>query len=368
MDIMSELGELDEVNVTIRKTCKKHTSDESSSSHDNLPPRVVFESKSKPRTVPPPVYLKNKSLSLKPKSFPPPLSYRNKSRSVNVTKSGSLSVIVDNESSNSSCDSDSSESSVISDASSVTSSTELNGTSSSSDDDVDDEVQAPLFVNDGIVGNLDDTEVITKIYPGKSTKSIIASLKQDITSFNRVIFMSVGNFESITLPECANNLIQRNRYRNKLTTSFRECLDSFNTYVQSKGGRLYVMEIFPSPSVLDPDRSELTSVQQRLGWKVFLDVNKTISDFNLNNGRTRTLIVTSYLRAPVKLDKRGRRKNLRKNCLEVSSDEDVRGERKTKRLESRVNKNLHREDNIHLLETPRRVVALVVLRAIKETV
>ena len=82
------------------------------------------------------------------------------------------------------------------------------------------------------------------------------------------------------------------------------------------------MKVFPSPWVLDPDRSKLTPTQQKHGWKIFLDFNEKICDFNLANVHNKTLNVTSYIRAPIKLDNKGRRKGLKKYCLELSTRED----------------------------------------------
>ena len=245
---MSKLGECDEVRVVVAETSSRDTSEYSEfSSRNELPPRIVFESE----------------LSLEPKEFPPPVGYENRSRTVNLTSEGNLNINIQNESSSSS-DSDSSEqsdsSSVDSDSTSssdttssctddTVSSTSSGDSSSNSSEDEPEEL-FPLFANDGIVGNLNSPNIISKVFPDKSADYIITSIKKEIKSLNRDIWLSVGNFDVVAIPDSLVDLTKRNDFRKEAISSFRKSLDQFNTEIKSKGGRLFLMEIFPSPQRL----------------------------------------------------------------------------------------------------------------------
>ena len=244
------------------------------------------------------------------------------------------------------------------------SSTLSGDTSSNSSEDGPEEL-FPLFANDGIVGNLNSPNIISKVFPDKSIDYIITSIKKEFKSLNRDIFVLVANFDVVAIPDSLVDLTKRNNFRKEAISSFRKSLDQFNTEIKSKAGRLFLMEIFPSPCILDPDRSTLSKMQQKLGWKMFLNFNKVIKECNSTNGDRKSLNLSSYLRAKVKLNSGGKRKGVKKDCLEVSSDEDAGGKR-SKRWESKVNKDLHQSDNMGLLEPIRLVVCDIVIRAIKK--
>ena len=176
----------------------------------------------------------------------------------------------------------------------------------------------------------------------------------------------MGNFIIVSLPKSLGDVAEGNTFIKRVTTSFRKSLDQFNNLVKSNGGRLFVMEVFPPPCTLDPDRSKLSERHQSIGWKLFLDLNELIKDFNLMNGVQHTLNVSSYLRAKIKLRSNGKRKGLKKDCVELYLKEEESGNRRRKRWESKINKNLHQEDNAHLLEPMRLVVSKVIIKVIKE--
>ena len=276
-------------------------------------------------------------------------------------------------SNSSNCDSsEESDSSLVSDSSSNTtssctddndSSSWISDTSSNCSEDVIEEL-APIFANDGIVGNVNSPDIITKVFPAESLDNIIALINKEFKSLKRDVWLSVANFDVVNLPDSLD-VIMRNNFRKKATSMFRKSLDQFNAQIKSNGGRLFLMEIFPSPCILDPDRSTLSKMHQNLGWEMFLNFNQVIKEFNTMNGVQKTLNVNSYLRAKIKLNKSGRRKGVKRTCLEVSSNENAGGKRST-RWESKVNKDLHQADNMHLLEPTRLVISDVVLRAIKE--
>ena len=61
-----------------------------------------------------------------------------------------------------------------------------------------------------------------------------------------------------------------------------------------------------------------------------------------------------------------KRKGSRKDCVEIHSDEEASCKRRIKRWESKIKKELHQEDNTHLLESMRLVVSKVIINVIKE--
>ena len=76
------------------------------------------------------------------------------------------------------------------------------------------------------MGDLGCTDIVTKVYPEKSVKAIIACLKQEQTDLNRVVLMSVGNFETISLPQSADSITLMNNFDNEFTSCFRKSLDT----------------------------------------------------------------------------------------------------------------------------------------------
>ena len=219
----------------------------------------------------------------------------------------------------------------------------------------------PIFVSDGIVGDLNCPEIVSRVFPGKSVNEIMALMKQEFKTLKRDVWLSVGNFLAITLPDSLEDKIEGYKFTRKVTNSLKQSLEEFNSLVKSNGGRLFVIEIFPSPCLLDPDRSKSPAHHQKLGWKLFLDLNKAIKDFNINNGIRDTLNLSSYLRSSIKLNKEGKRRYLKKSCLKICSDN---GE--CMKWESKIKKNLHHDDNVHLLESTRLVVTHVIQRAIRK--
>ena len=219
----------------------------------------------------------------------------------------------------------------------------------------------PIFVSDGIVGDLNCPEIVSRVFPEKSVNEIMALMKQEFKTLKRDVWLSVGNFLAITLPDSLEDKIEGYKFTRKVTNSLKQSLEEFNSLVKSNGGRLFVIEIFPSPCLLDPDRSKSSARHQKLGWKLFLDLNKAIKDFNINNGIRDTLNLSSYLRSSIKLNKEGKRRYLKKSCLKICSDN---GE--CMKWESKIKKNLHHDDNVHLLESTRLVVTHVIQRAIRK--
>ena len=314
------------------------------------------------------------------KEFPPPrVMFSNQSRSVKLNSDGNLKIDVENAASHSDSSSSDSSDDSHSDLSSIDSSDESSSSSSSSSsvdsssvdsssssESSEDEVINPIFISDGIVGDLDCNGITTKVFPGKSVNYITSAVKKQFQQLNRHIWLSVGNFAVINLPKSLGTVIQRNEYRMKLRSSFENSLTQFNEIIKSKGGRLFVIEVFPSPSVLDPNRSTHSSqAYQKLGWKLFLDFNKVIKQLNSQNGNHGTVNASSYLRTPVKLDKQGKRRYVHKSCMAISSDEEGNGPKRVT-YESKIKLNLHQTDNHHLLEPIRLVVANVVERAIRK--
>ena len=214
---------------------------------------------------------------------------------------------------------------------------------------------APIFVSDGIVGDLSCLEISSKVFPGKSK-----AITKEIEVLKRDIWLSVGNFLPISLPESLGDGVDRNNFTCNMIESMRKNLNELNNKVKHDGGRLFVIEVFPPPCILDPDRSKFSASHQKLGWELFLGLNKLIKDFNSKNGIMDTLNVSSYLRSSIKLNKEGKRKYLKKSCIKITSDND-----KCVKWESKIKKKLHHNDNVHLLEPTRLIVSHVIQKAIR---
>ena len=176
----------------------------------------------------------------------------------------------------------------------------------------------------------------------------------------RDIWLSVGNFLPISLPESLGDGVDRNNFTCNMIESMRKNLNELNNKVKHDGGRLFVIEVFPPPCILDPDRSKFSASHQKLGWELFLGLNELIKDFNSKNGIMDTLNVSSYLRSSIKLNKEGKRKYLKKSCIKITSDND-----KCVKWESKIKKKLHHNDNVHLLEPTRLIVSHVIQKAIR---
>lgn len=246
------------------------------------------------------------------------------------------------------------------------SSTSLSG--SSTNDTQSEEELKPIFITDGIAGDLRDKRIISKVYLNQSPIFILNNSSKNL-ELNRDIWLSIGNFLILmedTKPSIINTPNKIIKYRQKTLTAFKKSILKFKQRVNKKGGRVYVMEVFPPPCMLDEDRAT-SKAHHKAAWRLYIGLNKVIHSINMESGATRTLNVNSYLRERVYL-KKGKRCLIKKSVVELSSEEEFEEQQKEHRLmESKLKPKLHEPDGLHLLEPIRLVVSHVIMRAITNT-
>ena len=224
----------------------------------------------------------------------------------------------------------------------------------------------PIFISDGITGDLNSNNIISKCFPGETYQSILDQVIKSC-SLNTDIWLSIGNF----LPLLADapysafeHTSKRSDYRNAILVSFRDTLVSFEKSVRQSGGRVFLAEVFPSPRALNPDPSKVPDNFQKLSWDVYLGLNDVIHDLNRQFGHTRTLNFNSYLRHRISIRK-GKVKSFNKSVMEISCEDEERGgPGKERRRESKLKEGLHHSNGFNLLEPSRQVIVHVASRAI----
>ena len=234
-----------------------------------------------------------------------------------------------------------------------------------SDEQYSDSNSKPLFISDGIVGDLNSPDIHCKTFPGLSCKSILKKVEKSC-DLNRDIWLSIGNFLpllSFTPSAVFKDLSKRIVYRKTMLKSFRSSVTSFEKAVKSKGGRIFLIEVFPSPRVLDPNLAMVSTTHHKLSWKVYLGLKYMVNDLNREFGQSRTLNFDPVLKEKVRFRK-GRIAQFDKCVIEVSSEEEGEDSVRDKHPERKLKSGLHDSDGIYLLESTRLVVADNISRAI----
>ena len=153
-------------------------------------------------------------------------------------------------------------------------------------------------------------------------------------------------------------------YINYRVSLFIPVLMQFRSLVKSQGGRLFVMELLPCPHVLDEKESKLPKHLQKLGWRMYIRLNREIREFNRVDGHVRTLNVNRYLTMQTVTKKTGKVRMSEKYWVSLSSDDD---EEFGSSKEKRVRKGLHESDGIHLQEPCRLVIVNVIANVIRKS-
>ena len=230
-----------------------------------------------------------------------------------------------------------------------------------------DSTLCPIFISDGIAGDLNSVKIMSKCFPAKSYQYILNKVMKTC-NLNRDIWLSVGNY----LPLLVNtpsivfqHLSKRIAYRKSMLVAFRAAVTNFKKSVEERGGRVFLVEVFPSPRSLNPDSSKVPDNFYRLAWKIYLGLNVLINDLNREFGHTRTLNFNSYLRHRISMRK-GKVRSFNKSVFEISSEEEEGGEGpvRDRRQESKLKEGLHHSNGFSLLEPTRLVIVDIISRAI----
>ena len=229
----------------------------------------------------------------------------------------------------------------------------------------DDSTYKPVFISDGITGDLNSPNIISKCFPGETYQSILDQVIKTC-SLNRDIWLSIGNFLPL-LADAPCSVFEhpskRAAYCNTVLNSFRAALESFEKSVKQYGGRLFLVEVFPSPAALNPDASKVPNNFRKLAWYIYLGLNDIIHNLNRKFGHTRTLNFNSYLRHRISMRK-GKVRSFNKSVFEISSEESGDGQVRDRRQESKLKEGLHHSNGFSLLEPTRLVIADIISRAI----